>query len=295
MYIVSPVFLTWNNIINVLRQSAMLLIMSLGMMYAMLLGRGVDMSIGSTLALSSCVGAYIMTNNSGISYTVLGVGVILLIGILVGLLNGALIAYLKLPAILVTFGTREIVRGIAYYLMSDQVLTGLPSSILFVGSGRLFNRMIPMPVVIAAVLTVVAMFVLRKTMLGRRIYIVGANPVTAEFSGVHVYRVIISGFVVSGLMAAIAGIVYIGRLGAAEPQIGEAFAFQCVAAVAIGGTSFSGGIGSASGAVIGALILTLLINAMNLLNVSSSWQGVMNGLVIIIAVLLDDLARRQTR
>ena len=290
--IATPNFLTFNNLLNVLQQSSLVLIMALGMLFAMLLGRGVDMSIGSTVALTSCIGALIMRMGQGPVFTALGVVAALALGIFLGVFNGVLIAYLKLPAILVTFGTREIIRGVAFFIMSDTVIVGLPRSILFMGTGRVWG--IPMPIIIAAALTILAAFVLLKTGIGRRTYIVGANPSAANFSGIPVNRTLVLGFVISSLLATVAGLVFIGRLGAAEPQIGDAFAFQSVSAAAIGGVSFRGGTGSAGGVVIGALIITLLLNGMNLLNISSFWQGAVSGLIVIMAVLLDYFARRKT-
>ena len=290
--VATPVFFTGGNLLNVLRQGSLLLIMSIGMLFAMLLGRGVDMSIGATLALTSCLGATFLKSNASIGSITFGVVLALFLGILIGIVNGALIAYLNLPAILVTFGMREIVRGIVYFLMNEKVITGFHKKIIYIGAGRFLNK-IPMPIVIAGVITLLAMFILRRTSAGRELYIVGSNASAAKFSGIKTNKTIIFGFAVSGFMAALAGIVYIGRLGAAEPQIGEAFAFQCVGAVAIGGTSFIGGIGTAGGAVIGALILTLLTNGMNLLNISTFWQGTVNGAVIILAVVLDYYARKK--
>ena len=289
--IATPNFLNYRNILNVFQQSSMLLIMALGMMFAMLLGRGVDMSIGSVVALTSCIGALIMRMGRGTEFIILGIVVAILLGIFIGTANGLLIAYLKLPAILVTFGTQQIIRGTAFYIMSDTVIVGLPSTILFLGTGRVWG--VPMPIIIAVALVSIAAFILNKTQIGRKIYVVGANPAAAKFSGIHVNRTIVLGFMISSLLATIAGIVFIGRLGAAEPQIGDAFAFQAVSAVAIGGTSFRGGIGSAGGVVIGALIITLLLNGMNLLNISAFWQGAVSGLIVILAVLLDYFARKK--
>lgn len=144
------------------------------------------------------------------------------------------------------------------------------------GSGFVFG-VIPTQIVIAVVLTVATAWMLKHTRMGRELYIAGANPNAARFSGLKVEKSVILGFVLSGALAALAGIVYLGRLGAAEAEIGNQFHFQCVSAVAIGGISFAGGAGSAWGAVIGALILNILINGMNLLNISSYWQGTVNG------------------
>ena len=290
MSLMSDAFFTTANLINVLRQSAMLLIMSLGMTCAMLLGRGVDMSLGAILSVSSCIAAQFLTASKGPETVALGIITALAIGASAGLINGLLIAYCGLPAILVTFGTREIFRGFIYFYMNGGVVTSLHSSILFLGSGKAFG-VIPMPVVIAGILVVAVQIMLKRTRIGRELYIVGTNPKAARFSGIKVNRSVVIGFTLSGILASIAGIVYLGRLGAAEAEIGKEFAFQCVSAAAIGGVSFNGGVGTAWGAVVGALILNILINGMNLLHVPSTWQGTVNGIVIIAAVLLDHLVR----
>ena len=288
----SPNFLKATNLINVARQSSMLLIMSLGMTCAMLLGRGVDMSIGATLSISSCIAAGFMRSNDSPGSVFLGILIAILIGMLIGVINGTLVAYLHLPAILVTYGVREIIRSLAYYYMDGDVVTGFHSIVNFMGSGYVFG-VIPTQIIIALALTFIMAWMLKHTILGRELYVVGSNPNAARFSGIRVERSVVMGFVLSGALAALAGIVYLGRLGAAEAEIGTDFHFQCVSAVAIGGISFAGGAGSAWGAVIGALILNILINGMNLLNISSNWQGTVNGVVILIAVVLDYVARKQ--
>lgn len=292
MSIASPNFLKATNLINVARQSSMLLIMSLGMTCAMLLGRGVDMSIGATLSISSCIAAGFMRSNDSPGSVFLGILIAILIGMLIGVINGTLVAYLHLPAILVTYGVREIIRSLAYYYMDGDVVTGFHSIVNFMGSGYVFG-VIPTQIIIALALTFIMAWMLKHTILGRELYVVGSNPNAARFSGIRVERSVVMGFVLSGALAALAGIVYLGRLGAAEAEIGTDFHFQCVSAVAIGGISFAGGAGSAWGAVIGALILNILINGMNLLNISSNWQGTVNGVVILIAVVLDYVARKQ--
>lgn len=293
--IASPDFLKADNLLNVARQSSMLLIMSLGMTCAMLLGRGVDMSIGATLSLTSCVAAGFLRSNDTIGSVLIGIIIALLIGMLIGLVNGMLVAYLHLPAILVTYGVREIIRSIAFFYMDGDVVSGFHKIVMFMGSGFAFGK-IPTQIIIALILTVATAWMLRHTRMGRELYVVGANPSAAKFSGLKVEKSVVIGFVLSGVLAALAGIVYLGRLGAAEAEIGTQFHFQCVSAVAIGGISFAGGAGSAWGAVIGALILNILINGMNLLNISSYWQGTVNGVIIIIAVLLDYVvSRKQTK
>ena len=176
--------------------------------------------------------------------------------------------------------------------MNGDVVSGFHSSVMFMGSGFVFG-VIPTQIIIALILTVATAWMLKHTRVGRELYVVGANPSAARFSGLKVEKSVILGFALSGALAALAGIIYLGRLGAAEAEIGNDFHFQCVSAVAIGGISFAGGAGSAWGAVIGALILNILINEMNLLGISSYWQGTVNGVIIIIAVLLDYMVSRK--
>ncbi|MEY8393608.1 ABC transporter permease [Lachnospiraceae bacterium 45-P1] len=290
--IASPDFLKPSNLLNVARQSSMLLIMSLGMTCAMLLGRGVDMSIGATLSLTSCVAAGFLRSNDTVGSVLIGIVIALVIGMFIGLINGVLISYLHLPAILVTYGVREIIRSVAFFYMDGDIISGFHKFVMFMGSGFAFGA-IPTQIIIALVLTAATAWMLKHTRMGRELYVVGANPSAAKFSGLKAEKSVILGFVLSGALAALAGIVYLGRLGAAEAEIGNQFHFQCVSAVAIGGISFAGGAGSAWGAVIGALILNILINGMNLLNISSYWQGTVNGVIIIIAVLLDYVVRKK--
>lgn len=288
----SPDFLKPSNLLNVARQSSMLLIMSLGMTCAMLLGRGVDMSIGATLSLTSCVAAGFLRSNDTVGSVLIGIVIALVIGMFIGLINGALISYLHLPAILVTYGIREIIRSAAFFYMDGDIVSGFHKMVMFMGSGFAFGT-IPTQIIIALVLTIATAWMLKHTRMGRELYVAGANPNAAKFSGLKAEKSVVLGFVLSGALAALAGIVYLGRLGAAEAEIGNQFHFQCVSAVAIGGISFAGGAGSAWGAVIGALILNILINGMNLLDISSYWQGTVNGVIIIIAVLLDYVVRKK--
>ena len=285
-------FLTISNMTTIFRQSSLMLIMSLGMTCVMLLGIGVDMSIGSVLALSNCLAAPLMLASSSTGSVLLGVLVAIAVGVGVGIINGLLVAHLRLSAILVTFGMREILRGMVYLILQGKVIMNIHPAIQFIGSGRLFGE-IPMPIIIAVVLAIIMAFVLGRTRIGREIYLVGANPSSANFSGVNSKNVIMRGFIFSGLFATIAGLIYLGRLGTAEGDIGTQFAFQVISAVAIGGISFSGGIGTIGGAVIGSVVLSTILNGMNLLNVSSLWQGIVNGLVILLAVLLDNFARKR--
>lgn len=290
--VASPNFLTKANILNVLRQSSLLLIMSLGMLFAMLMGKGLDLSIGATLALSSCWAAMIMAEDpSNVWLTILGVGVSIVVALIIGAINGSLVAYFHLPAMLVTYGTRQIIRGIAFLQMSDKVITFLPRAITYIGTGRILG--VGVPIWIAGLLTVLVIFILKKTAFGRRFFLVGANDATANFSGINSKKTIIYGFMINALFAAIAGLIYIGRLNAAEPQLGPDFHFNAIAACAVGGVSMSGGTGDPFGVVCGAIILMLLQNGMNLLGISANWNDLVQGIAIITAVLLDFFANRK--
>lgn len=292
MTFASDQFLSVDNLFNVLRQSSLLLIMSLGMTMAMLLGRGVDMSLGAIVSISSCFAANFFLRSSSPAEIVFGMIVGIAVGALCGAINGVMIAYLNLPAMLATYGFREIIRGLTYAYMDGNVITSINPVIIFAGNGRIAG-VLPTPVLVAFILTLASVYFLKRTHTGRELYLTGANPEAARFSGINISKNIIMGFVLSGVMAAFAGILYVGRLGAAEAEIGNDFHFQAVSAAAIGGISFNGGAGNPWGVVAGALILTLLNNAQNLLQISSAWQGFIYGAVIIVAVLIDYFVSKQ--
>lgn len=293
MTIATDNFFSFSNIISVLRQSSFLLVMALGMSFAMILGRGADMSLGATVAISSCLAAPFLRANCDPATLVFGFLVAIGVGILVGMINGALISYLRLPALLVTYGLSNILRGVIYSHMEGDVVTNLHKTVLFLGAG--YVGKIPVPIIIAVILTLLSTFILKKTPMGRNLYVVGANPEAARFSGIRSNWTVITGFAMTGAMAAIAGIMYIGRLGTAEAQIGAEFHLNAIAAAAIGGVSFNGGVASPGGVVVGAIILSLLTNGMNLLNINSNWQGFINGMIIIFAVLVDYFTNRKSR
>lgn len=293
MSVISDNFLTFSNIISVLRQSSFLLVMSLGMTFAMVIGRGADMSLGATVAISSCLAAFYLRARSGAPTVIFGFVFALAIGAAAGIINGSLIAYLRLPALLVTYGMQNVLRGLIYSYMEGDVVTNLHKSVSYLGAG--YVGKIPVPIVVAGLMTLFVWFIFRFTALGRKLLVVGANPEAARFSGINANRIIIAGFSMTGVMAALAGLMYIGRLGTAEAQIGSEFHLNAIAAAAIGGVSFNGGIVNIGGVVAGSIILSLITNGMNLLNISSNWQGIINGFIIIFAVLVDYFTNRKSR
>ncbi len=286
-------FLSLSNVVSVLRQSSFLLVMAVGMSFAMILGRGADMSLGATVAISSCLAAPFLRESRSLVSIIFGFALAIGIGVIIGAVNGALIAYLRLPALLVTYGMSNILRGTIYSHMEGSVVTNLHRSVMFLGSG--FVGKIPVPIIIAALVTLLSVFILKKMPAGRRLYVVGANAEAARFSGIKSNQTVILGFVLTSAIAAMAGLMYIGRLGTAEAQIGTEFHLNAIAAAAIGGVSFNGGIANLGGVVAGAIILSLLTNGMNLMNISSDWQGFINGAIIILAVLVDYFSNRRNR
>lgn len=293
MTIATDNFLSFSNIISVLRQTSFLLVMALGMTFAMVLGRGADMSLGATVAISSCLSAFFLKASCGTATVIFGFLLAIVIGIAVGAINGALIAYLRLPAMLVTYGLSNILRGVIFAYMDGDVVTNLHQSVTYLGAGYIGK--IPVPIVVAAILTLLTTFILKKTPIGRQLYVVGENAEAARFSGIKANMTVIIGFVFTGCLAAIAGIMYIGRLGTAEAQIGTDFHLNAIAAAAIGGVSFNGGVANPGGVVAGAIILSLLTNGMNLLNISSNWQEFIYGVIIIFAVLVDYFSNKESR
>jgi ribose/xylose/arabinose/galactoside ABC-type transport system permease subunit len=280
----SPNFLTANNLMNVLRQAALITIIATAMTMTMLIA-GIDLSVGSVLALTSCLAADFLRAGLPLSSTILGICIALGVGALFGALNGLVITYFRLPDFLVTFGMMQAARGIAFLYMHGSVINEFRDEFVFLGAGKVFG--LPMPILVAIGVVLVTVFLLNHTNFGRAVYGIGAKRSAAIYSGLSVPRTTILVYTFSGFVVSLAGLLYIARLDAAEAQIGEAFALQAIAAAAIGGISFDGGVGTPWGTVVGALILAVLANGMNLLNISSLWQVAVTGAAIVIAVILD--------
>jgi len=280
----SPNFLTVSNLVNVLRQAALTAIIATGMTLTMLIA-GIDLSVGSILALTTCLAADFLKPDLPIGYMFLGILIALGVGAFFGCLNGLAIVYLRLPDFLVTFGMMQVARGLAFLYMHGTVVNGFRDEFTFWGAGRLLG--VPMPIIVAAAVVLLTYLLLKYTNFGREIYGIGAKRSVAIYSGLSVPRTTILVYSFSGFIVSLAGLLYIARLDAAESVIGEQFVLQAIAAAAIGGVSFDGGVGSVAGMVIGALILTVLSNGMNLLNISSLWQVAVTGAAIVIAVVLD--------
>lgn len=290
--IAAPNFLTVNNILNIFNQASMNVFIAIGMMMTMLIA-GIDLSVGSVVALSSVVAAPFFFSDSIASIGV-GILVALVIGLICGLVNGSLVAYFNLPAFLVTFGVSQVARGISYLMMNGKVYNGFSKTFKVIGKARLIGK-IQMPILIMLVCMLLMSIFLKKSNLGRKIYTTGANPSAARYSGINVRRITMLCYAMSGLFAALAGVIWISRLDAAEATIGASYANDAIAAAAIGGISFSGGRGKVVGTLLGAVLLTLIKNGMNQLGIPTEYQKLVTGGVIIIAVLIDRKSAKLSR
>jgi len=279
--LLSSRFLTLSNFQNLMRNTAPLIIAGSGMT-AIMIARGIDLSVGSVLAASSVLAAALAVAGIPLYLAfVLALG----FGAVVGLANGVIIAKMQVSAIIVTLGTLNIGRGIAYLISPSAILVGLPPNWGDVGTSKI--GIFPMPIVIA--LAVVALFhwITTYATFGKRIYAIGGNEEAARLSGINVERTLMVLYMLCGLTAALAGLVLSSRVGSGDPNIGVGFELQVIAAVIIGGTSLSGGEGRILGTVIGALIIGVLSNGLNLAGVEPFWQYVAQGVVLIAAVIID--------
>ena len=284
--VTSPVFLTATNILNVLRVASLLVILAMGETIVILTA-GIDLSIGSILTFSTVIVATMLKADFPFSLALVSG---LAVGTALGLLNGLMVAVVRLPAFIATYGMLWVASGFAVVILKGHVIYGFKENFRFLGVGNLMG--IPMPIIIVVILWIPTYLLLRRTTFGRSLYAVGANPEAARLSGINKDRILIMAYTLSGFLAAAAGLLYLSRLNAAEAGIGSNMLLPAIAAVVIGGTSLFGGEGGIVGTLIGALIMTIVQNGMNLLGVESVWQGVILGALIAAAVLLDQWARK---
>lgn len=279
--ILSPAFLKLYNITNILRQSSINLILTVGMSFIILTG-GIDLAVGGIQALVGTLVAGMLVNGLGlVPAFILG----LLVGAVFGALAGALVAYGKVPAFITTMATCMIARAIAFLYSGGYPITGLPSSFSYIGTGMVGG--IPVPVIIAVIVVIFGFFILKKTILGRYIYAIGGNEQAVAFSGVNVKARKVIIYTLSGVLTAIAGCILIARMNSGQPSAADGAETDIIAAVVIGGTSLSGGTGGLFGSVIGCLLITVLRNGLTLLDVNTYIQSIILGSVILGAVLLD--------
>lgn len=291
--ITSPTFLTSTNIFNVLAQTAITGIMALGLTFV-IISKGIDLSAGSVLAFAGVVAASLAQTADATSKffpglkqmpTIVSVLAALLVGALCGTISGWLIARTRIPAFISTLGMQTVARGFTLIYTQGKPISNLEPGIVSLG-GKIFN-IVPVPVLIYAVAIIVSWILLNNMRFGKHVYAIGANSKAAEVSGINVGKNIIAIYAYCGLLAGLAAIVFAGRVGSVHPGAAVGYELTAIASTTIGGTSHSGGIGTIWGAVVGALILSVLANGLTLLGVNAYWQQVFVGLIIVGAVVID--------
>lgn len=281
--ILNPSFLSIANIFNVLRQVSISAIIAFGMTFVILTG-GIDLSVGSTLALTGAVAASLLAGGMDPFLTM---GIALLLGLILGMVNGVIITKGKVAPFIATLATMTIYRGLTLVYTEGRPISGLGDHYSFQLFGKGYFLGFPVPVVTMVIAFIILWFILQKTTFGRRVYAVGGNEEAAKLSGINADRVKIAVYAITGFLAALSALILTSRLNSAQPTAGESYELDAIAAVVLGGTSLNGGKGWIFGTLIGALIIGVLNNGMNLIGVSSFWQQVVKGIVILLAVLMD--------
>jgi len=281
----TPVFLSERNLVNILQQSSLNACIAIGMTVVIISG-GIDLSVGPTAAMAAVLSATLIVGGQPVP---LAICVALATGFVCGLINGVLIAQAGLQPFIVTLGTLSMYRAAALIYTGGNPILGVPNSFRRLFASTLW--ILPAPVVIVAVVAVLGWILLTKTPLGEYILAVGGNEEAARVSGVPVALTKISAYVISGVLAALAALILVARLGAAEPTLGNLWELEAIAASAIGGASLMGGKGSIVGTILGAVVLGAMRNGLTLLNVQAFYQLLATGLIIIMAMLIDRLTR----
>lgn len=284
----SSSFLSTQNAFNILRQISTNMLIACAMTMVIILG-GIDLSVGSIIALSGVIAAGCVSR-----YNLPILGALIagaLIGLVIGVFNGFVICRTTIPPFIVTLATMNIARGLAKVYTGGSPVRVVTKEWQFVGAG--YIGPVPVPVIIMIIVIIITALMMNKTKLGRHIYAVGGNTQAAEFSGIKVAKVKFIVHAYAGLMAGLAGIILASRMYSGQPTAGEGAEMDAIAAVVVGGTSMAGGSGKIGGTIIGALIIGVLNNGLNLMNVNSFWQDVVKGVVILLAVFIDYIRNRK--
>jgi ribose transport system permease protein len=284
--VLTPNFLTQNNMVNVVRQASINIVLAAGMTFVILTG-GIDLAVGSVLGFTAVI-AVAVSLIPALGWA--AVPLALLAGLLVGVLTGMTVAYIGLPPFIVTLGTYTAIRGAAYLAAGGTTVINSKIGFAWIGNGYLGP--VPWLVIIALLTIAISAFILHSTVLGVHVYATGGNAQAARLTGIPVPLVLIFAYGVSGLLSGLGGVMSASRLYSAQGQLGIGYELDAIAAVILGGTSFSVGIGTVFGTLIGALIIAVLNNGLTLMNVSFYWQLVIKGAVIVLAVTLDRLRTR---
>ncbi len=281
-----PVFLTTHNLLNVLRQVSITSIVAVGMTFVIITG-GIDISVGSTVAFAGVVVAYALQKGYSIELSILAA---LLVATAAGLINGALVAFGNVMPFVATLGTMNLFRGASLIVTNGQAIWGLPDAFVNIGTGYLWG--IPIPVIITFAIFLSGHILLTRFTFGRHALAIGGDEEAARLCGVRVKRMKLYIYGFAGLMCGISGVVLAARLGSGQPSTGVGYELTAIAAAVIGGNSLTGGRGTVWGTLLGALILGVVSNALNLWGVASFYQTVVTGLIVLAAVLADKFRRR---
>lgn len=295
--IVSPAFRSMRNITNVIRQVSIIGIVAMGVTFA-IITTGIDLSSGSMIALISVVVASLSQNmvnpEQPISFVMpiaFGIGIALIIGLILGAVNGSLHAFGKIPPFIATLGMMTVARGAAALFTQGRPVGDLKETFTFIGTGNFLN--VPLPILIFIAMGILSHILLSKTKFGRHVFAIGGNEQAARICGINVEKTLVKVYAYAGFLTAVSAILLTARTSAGNPTYGLSYELDAIASTVIGGTSLSGGIGSIPFCIIGALIIGVLNNGMDLLGVNSYWQQIAKGVIIVVAVLID--ARKQKR
>ncbi len=284
----NPVFLTSSNLINVVRQVSMIGIASIGGMYVMLIG-GIDLSQGSLLSLLNILCAYFMATMDMNMWLAILICLILSAG--VGYVNGMLVTFARIPALIATLATQYVLLGIAYIICKGQSIFGFPDAFRVFGQGYL--GVIPVPVLVFIAFLAIGAFLLNKTFLGRSFYSIGGNAEAAQLSGIKVGRVKRIAYLLSGLFTGVASIITLSRVNSGQANSGDGFEFDCITAIVLGGVSVNGGAGRLYNVVAGVLIVGILNNGLVLIGMSNYLQMVIKGVILAVAVGIDCVQKKE--
>lgn len=282
-----PSFIQPSNLVNILKQASINGILSFGMMFVIIAG-GFDMSVGSTVAFAGIVAALL---GQGQFPLIVPLVVAMLAGLAVGIVNGVGVAVGDLPPFIMTLGTMTAVRGLALLTSDGKPVTGISDEYKAVAASSIFG--VPMLAIFLVIVILICAFVLAKTVYGRRVYACGGNLQAARVSGINTSMIRISTFAIAGLLAGLSGFLMTSRVTIGQPTAAESYEMDAITACVVGGVSMSGGVGKPWGVVIGCLLITVITNGLDILGVSSHWQKIVKGLIIVLAVLIDVNGKRK--